>query len=64
LKDVLKFYFILACTQVWLNPPVDHCNFGYNTKLAKKKKKKKKTPLYFSSSAVLRRRGNGSVIAA
>jgi hypothetical protein len=63
LKDVLKFYFILACTQVWLNPPVDHCNFGYNTKLAKKKKKKKK-PLYFSSSAVLRRRGNGSVIAA
>jgi hypothetical protein len=63
LKDVLKFYFILACTQVWLNPPVDHCNFGYNTKLAKKKKKKKK-PHNFATSAVLRRRGNGSVIAA
>jgi hypothetical protein len=41
---------------------VDHCHFGYNTKLPRKKKKKK--PLYFSSSAVLGRRGNGSVIAA
>jgi len=29
----------LACSQIWLNLPLDHCHFGCNTKIAKKKKK-------------------------
>jgi hypothetical protein len=30
----------LASSQIWLNLPVDHCHFGYSTKLPKTKKKK------------------------
>jgi hypothetical protein len=48
LKNLLSY---LACGQNWLNLPVDHHHFGYNTKLGKKKKKterKKKTLLHTS----------------
>jgi hypothetical protein len=32
------FVSYLACSQIWLNLPVDHCHFGYSTKLPTKKK--------------------------
>jgi hypothetical protein len=31
-----KIFSYLACSQIWLNYPADHCHFGYNTKLPKK----------------------------
>jgi hypothetical protein len=32
-----NFYFLnLACSQFWLNLPVDHSHFGYFKKLTKK----------------------------
>jgi hypothetical protein len=46
LKDVLnKHVWYLAWSQIWLNLPVDHCYFGYITKLTlpTPQKKKKKT---------------------
>jgi hypothetical protein len=37
INDVLKKLLSgLACSQIWLNLPLDHCHFGYNTKLPKK----------------------------
>jgi hypothetical protein len=33
LKNLLSF---LACSQIWLNLPVDHSHFGYITKLTPK----------------------------
>jgi hypothetical protein len=31
-----KLLSYLACNQIWLYLPVDHCHFGYNTALPKK----------------------------
>lgn len=28
----IKLLSYLASSQIWLNPPVDYCHFGYNTK--------------------------------
>jgi hypothetical protein len=33
LQNLLSY---LACSQIWLNLPVDHCHFGYNSALPKK----------------------------
>jgi hypothetical protein len=31
--DVLKILFsYFSCSQIWLNPPLDHGHFGYITK--------------------------------
>jgi hypothetical protein len=32
-----KIFSDLACSQIWLHLPVNHCHFGYNTNLPKKK---------------------------
>jgi hypothetical protein len=38
LKDVfLKLLWYVACSQIWLYLPMDHCHFGYFTKLTKEK---------------------------
>jgi hypothetical protein len=43
-KKVFKnFTFIFSGSQIWLNLPMHHHHFGYNTKLTPHKKKKKKT---------------------
>jgi hypothetical protein len=45
LMDVLdKRVSFLACSQIWLNLAVEHCDFGYITKLTPPiPKKQKKT---------------------
>ncbi len=40
-RNVLRFLLsYVACSQIWLNLPMDHCHFGYNTKLTPHPKEK------------------------
>jgi hypothetical protein len=42
IEGCFKQTWYLACSQIWLNLPVDHCYFGYITKLTLPTPKKEK----------------------